>query len=62
MLESLDAMLEPSLIGDMVLYAIQNDEFYIFSHPEYREVVQERTQTILDAFDRWAGVMEDLKS
>jgi len=55
-------MLEPSLIGDMVLYAIQNDEFYIFSHPEYREVVQERTQTILDAFDRWAGVMEDLKS
>lgn len=62
MQESLDTMLEPSLIGDMVLYAIQNDEFYIFSHPEYRDGVQERAQTILDAFDRWTDIMEDLKS
>ncbi|MBT4162028.1 MAG: SDR family NAD(P)-dependent oxidoreductase [Gammaproteobacteria bacterium] len=52
---SLDAMLDPAMIGDMVLHAVQNDEFYIFSHPEFKEGVQERARTISNAFDRWAA-------
>jgi len=54
MQQSLDGMLEPSLIGDMVLHAVQKNEFWILSHPEFREGTQVRAQGISDAFDRWA--------
>ena len=53
MQQSLDGMLEPSLIGDMVLHAVQKNEFWILSHPEFREGTQVRAQGISDAFDRW---------
>lgn len=49
-----DGMVQPDLIGEMVLHAIQNNELYIFSHPEFKEPVSERMQTMLGAFDRWA--------
>ena len=52
-------MVQPELIGEMVLHAIQNNELYIFSHPEFRESVTERMQTILGAFDRWADYRAD---
>lgn len=55
MKESLDSMLNPALIGDMVLHAIQENEFYIFSHPEFKEAVQGRAQLMTDSFDRWAA-------
>ena len=53
------AMLEPTLIGDIVLHAIQENEFYIFSHPEFKEVVMRRSQNIGAAFDRWAAFRAD---
>ena len=55
----LDAMLDPSLIGDMVLHAVQENEFWILSHPELRAGIQSRSQGINDAFDRWAAFRAD---
>ena len=37
MKESLDGMLKLGLIGDMVLHAIHENDFWIFSHTEYKE-------------------------
>ncbi|MBT3833641.1 MAG: hypothetical protein HOF53_19470 [Gammaproteobacteria bacterium] len=59
MQQSLDGMLEPSLIGDMVLHAVQENEFWILSHPEFREGTQARAQGISDAFDRWEAFRTD---
>ena len=59
MQQSLDGMLDPSLIGDMVLHAVQENEFWILSHPEFREGTQDRAQGISDAFDRWSAFQAD---
>ena len=37
MKESLDGMLKLGLIGDMVLDAIHENDFWMVSHPEYKE-------------------------
>ena len=37
MKESLDGMLKLGLIGDMVVHAIHENDFWIFSHTEYKE-------------------------
>ena len=50
--------LEPSLIGDMVLHAVQEDEPYILSHPEFVEMVVARHQEMLGAFERWRSFRE----
>ena len=47
--------LDPSLIGDMVLHAIQTNEFYIFSHEEFGQGVSSRAQEMSDAFSKWAA-------
>ena len=52
--ELLDSALEPEQVGDMVLHALQEDDFYIFTHPELKEAVVERSEEIASAFDRWA--------
>ena len=52
-------MLNPTLIGDMVLHAIQTNEFYIMSHPEYKEGIEQRAAEIGAACDRWAAFRED---
>ncbi|MFU8813923.1 MAG: SDR family NAD(P)-dependent oxidoreductase [Pseudomonadales bacterium] len=46
--------LDPAAVGDMVLHAIHNDEFYIFTHPEIRQFTEARREEMLSAFDRWA--------
>ena len=56
---SFDGMIEPSMVGDMVLHAIQTNELYIFSHPEFQEHVTERHQAMLTAFERWAAFRAD---
>ncbi len=53
--ESLDGMLDPALVGDMVLHAIVENEFWIFSHPEFKQGTMERAGAIGAAFDRWAA-------
>ena len=45
--------LEPSVVGDMVLHAIQENEPYIFTHPEFADMAKARHQEMLDAFERW---------
>ena len=51
--------LEPSVVGDMVLYAIQKDEPYIFTHPQFAEMVVARHQEMLGAFERWRSYREE---
>lgn len=49
----MDNILQPSVIGDMVLDAIVNDVFYIFSHPSFKDMVGVRGEEIAATFDRW---------
>jgi NAD(P)-dependent dehydrogenase (short-subunit alcohol dehydrogenase family) len=38
--------------GKRVLQAVQDDEFFVLSHPEYRELVTGRHHELMAAFDR----------
>ncbi len=51
--ELLAEALDPEAVGDMVLHAIQTDEFYIFTHPAIEEVVNVRSAEIAASFERW---------
>lgn len=51
--------LDPQVVGDMVLHAIQNDEFYIFSHPEIQQQVADRSGSIDQAFSTWREYRSD---
>lgn len=51
--------LDPSVIGDMVLHAIQTDEFYILSHGEFKESVVTRGQALEDSFNKWTAYRKD---
>ena len=55
----IDAKLDPALIGAMVLHAVQENEFWIFSHPELKVLVQERSRLIEEAIDRWTAFRVD---
>lgn len=50
----LDNGLPPSVVGERVVEAINNNELYIFTHPNYRKVVQRRFKYIDEAFARSA--------
>lgn len=43
---------EPEDVGRMILDAVQNDRFWIFTHPEQRDRVKARFDEILDAMER----------
>ena len=53
--DAMATMMPAEVIGDMVLHAIQKDEFYIMSHTEFKEGVAARGQAISDSFDFWAN-------
>ncbi|MCY4130722.1 MAG: SDR family NAD(P)-dependent oxidoreductase [Gammaproteobacteria bacterium] len=53
-------ILEPSVVGDMVLHAIQEDQFYIFTHPDFAPLVQARTSEIETSFAYWSNYCEQL--
>ncbi len=53
MAQILAGALDADVVGDMVLHAIQNDEFYIFTHPEIAEITNARYQDMQAAFARW---------
>jgi NAD(P)-dependent dehydrogenase (short-subunit alcohol dehydrogenase family) len=46
---------DPAVIAALVLAAVQNDELYVFPHPEMRDEVAERFATILVALERAAA-------
>ena len=48
----IDNGLSPAVVGERVVEAVNNKELYIFTHPNYRKVVQKRFKSIDDAFAR----------
>ncbi|HET6472722.1 MAG TPA: SDR family NAD(P)-dependent oxidoreductase [Pseudomonadales bacterium] len=46
--------LDPAVVGDMVLAAIQANDPYIFTHPNLKAMVDERNAAISASFARWA--------
>ena len=50
--ELVEGGIDPAIIGQRVLQAVRNNEFYIFTHPEAREAVEERMNRILAAFPK----------
>jgi NAD(P)-dependent dehydrogenase (short-subunit alcohol dehydrogenase family) len=52
MQQVINAGLEVDIVGERVIEAIQAQELYIFTHPNYRPVVQRRAKAIDDAFAR----------
>ena len=56
--EALTHVLEPDVVGDMVLHAIQEDEAYIFTHPEFEEAVNARQEEVAASFARWQAYRE----
>tara|TARA_R110002072_G_scaffold85210_10_gene192804 strand:- start:1259 stop:2149 length:891 start_codon:yes stop_codon:yes gene_type:complete len=51
----IDAGLAPEIVGERVVEAITNGELYIFTHPNYRAIVQARSKAIDEAFERAAA-------
>lgn len=45
--EQLKAGLDPRKVGDLVTDAIQNDRFYVLTHPEYNPMIEHRVKAIL---------------
>lgn len=52
MQQVIDNGLAPYIVGERVVEAVSNKELYIFTHPNYRKVVQKRFKAIDDAFAR----------
>ena len=50
--------LQPAVVGDMVLHAIREDEFYIFTHPELQAMTDLRGNEMADAYARWRQYRE----
>ena len=48
-------VLAPEEVGRMIRRAIEDDELYIFTHPEWGERARARFDRILEAFDRAAA-------
>lgn len=44
--------MEPQTVGERVVHAIRNDEFYLVTHGEWRDAFTERTRTILEAMPK----------
>ncbi|HEY6599551.1 MAG TPA: SDR family NAD(P)-dependent oxidoreductase [Pseudomonadales bacterium] len=51
--------LDPAVVGDMVLAAIQANDEYIFTHPELKPLVESRSEAIGTSFERWAKYRKD---
>ena len=46
--------IEVSIVGKRVVEALNDGEFYIFTHPNYRALIQQRSAAIDAAFERAA--------
>ncbi len=61
---SIAALLQKGLSGDdvgaFVVHAIQNGEFFIFTHPDFQPVVAAWHQRIMDGFDDAAKIAKEL--
>ena len=48
----IDNGISPKIVGERVVEALSHKELYIFTHPNYRKVLQKRFKAIDDAFAR----------
>ncbi|MCL6417749.1 SDR family NAD(P)-dependent oxidoreductase [Aestuariirhabdus sp. Z084] len=55
MQQVIDKGLAPEIVGERVVEAVKGKELYIFTHPNYRVVVQNRFKAIDAAFERAAA-------
>ncbi len=44
--------------GEMVLAGIQNDDFYIFTHPQTKQQTHARADEMSEAYARWSAFRE----
>lgn len=51
--------LDPGVVGEMVLHAIRENEFYIFTHPELEAMSTMRQNEMTEAFGRWRSYREE---
>ncbi|GAB3100632.1 SDR family NAD(P)-dependent oxidoreductase [Aestuariicella hydrocarbonica] len=51
----IDRGLAVEVVGERVIEAIRDNELYIFTHPNYRAVLQKRFQAVDQAFERAAA-------
>ncbi len=56
---ALNSMIDPARVGDMVLHAIQQNIFYIFTHPEFREGFAQKTDMMQKTASYWASFIKD---
>ena len=54
-----EGALDPAVVGDMVLHAIRENEFYIFTHPELKAISDSRFEDMAGAYERWQGWREE---
>ena len=54
--EATAAGLTPLAVGERVLQAIRRDEFFVFTHSEPRQAIEDRHHRIMQAFDRIAEI------
>ncbi|MBV1931676.1 MAG: SDR family NAD(P)-dependent oxidoreductase [Porticoccaceae bacterium] len=52
--EMLAKGLNPDIVGDLVLEAMQEDQFYIFTDPGLKHLIETRCKRIIDGYD-WAA-------
>ncbi len=52
--EMVERGIEPSIVGKRVVEALSQGEMYIFTHPNYRPIIQQRSAAIDAAFERAA--------
>jgi len=52
--QMVESGIEVSIVGKRVVEALNDGEFYIFTHPNYREVIQQRFARIDAAFEKAA--------
>lgn len=57
--QTIDGVLDPAVVGDMVLAAIQADDLYIFTHPELQMMSDSRFEEMNSAFARWRSWREE---
>ena len=59
MTEIMAGGIDASIVGDMVLQAVLNDDCYIFPHPQIRGEVESRMLAISESFDRWQAYRDE---
>ena len=49
-----DSGISPMLVGEQVIDAVRDNQFYILTHDDYRDCLKMRHDGIIDAMDRHA--------